>query len=305
MTTTYISERATAHAPSSTPPPTWNCSTRRTRSSRTGPGSSSRRMCPSPCLKGPVPALKEVERRVKATVRAGKIPVLLGGEHSGRVGAVAALRKRYGGFDRVAIRCPHGPSGHVSRDAEQPRVRRPADGRLGARLVQVGIRSMSEEEDRFLKKAEEVKTFYASEVRDNVADVTKGVVSSLSENVYISIDLDVFDPGIMPAVVTPEPGGLSWSGDRHPAGRDAIKPEHCRVRPDGARPDREEMAAPDYAGSARLCYRLMGWLVARRSERIRRTRACTYRRSCSSPRGSGATASNCPGSSSPAGRQDR
>src|SRR3990172_4879852 len=59
-----------------------------------------------------------------------------------------------------------------------------------------------------LQKTEEVKTFYASEVRDNVADVTKGIVSSMSGNVYITIDLDVFDPGIMPAVVTPHPPAL-------------------------------------------------------------------------------------------------
>jgi len=96
-------------------------------------------------------------------------------------------------------------------------VRRPADRRRGGASRPGRHPEHVEEEDRFLKKSEEVKTFYASEVRDNVADVTKGIVSSLSENVYISIDLDVFDPGIMPAVVTPEPGGSPGSRDRHPA----------------------------------------------------------------------------------------
>jgi hypothetical protein len=69
---------------------------------------------------------------------------------------------------------------------------------------------MSEEEDRFLKKSESVKTFYASELRESLGDVTKGIVSSLSGNVYVTIDLDAFDPGIMPSVGTPEPGGLGW-----------------------------------------------------------------------------------------------
>ena len=133
-------------------------------------------------------------------------------------------------------------------------------------LVQVGIRSMSEEEDRFLKKSEEVKTFYASEVRDNVADVTKGIVSSLSENVYISIDLDVFDPGIMPAVVTPEPGGLSWFEgidilrDVMRSNRNIVGFDVMELAPIAG------MAAPDYL-AARLCYRLMGWLVARKEEK--------------------------------------
>ena len=36
------------------------------------------------------------------------------------------------------------------------------------------------------------------------------IITSLSDNVYISIDLDVFDPSVMPAVGTPEPGGMHW-----------------------------------------------------------------------------------------------
>ncbi len=213
---------------------------------------------------GPIAALKEVERRVTAVSKAGKVPVLLGGEHSGTAAAVAALRKKHGDltvlqFDAHAdLRDQYlgTPYNHACVG------RRIVDA--GAKLVQVGIRSMSEEEDRYLKKAEEVKTFYASEVRDNVADVTKGIVSSLDGNVYITIDLDVFDPGIMPAVVTPEPGGLTWfevidilrdvmRADCNVVGFDVME-----LAPIAG------MGAPDYL-AARLCYRLMGWLVARQS----------------------------------------
>lgn len=215
---------------------------------------------------GPVAALKEVERRVTAISKAGKVPVLLGGEHSGTAAAVAALRKKHGEltvlqFDAHAdlrdeyLGTPHNHACVGRRIVD-----------TGAKLVQVGIRSMSEEEDRYLKKAEEVKTFYASEVRDNVADVTKGIVSSLEGNVYITIDLDVFDPGIMPAVVTPEPGGLTWfevidilrdvmRADCNVVGFDVME-----LAPIAG------MGAPDYL-AARLCYRLMGWLVARQSEK--------------------------------------
>lgn len=215
---------------------------------------------------GPVAALKEVERRVSAISKAGKVPVLLGGEHSGTAAAVAALRKKHGEltvlqFDAHAdlrdeyLGTPHNHACVGRRIVD-----------TGAKLVQVGIRSMSEEEDRYLKKAEEVKTFYASEVRDNVADVTKGIVSSLEGNVYITIDLDVFDPGIMPAVVTPEPGGLTWF-EGIDILRDVMRAD-CNV----VGFDVMELApiagmgAPDYL-AARLCYRLMGWLVARQSEK--------------------------------------
>jgi agmatinase len=214
---------------------------------------------------GPVAALKEVERRVKATAKAGKFPVLLGGEHSGTAAAVRALMKKHGEitvlqFDAHAdLRDEYLGTPHNHACV----ARRILDAR--ARLVQVGVRSISEEEDRYLKRDESVKTFYASEVKDSLAEVTKGIVSSLSGNVYITIDLDVFDPGIMPSVVTPEPGGLTWfeavdilrdvmRGSCNVVGFDIME-----LAPIAG------MGAPDYL-AARLCYRLMGWLVARQAE---------------------------------------
>ena len=213
----------------------------------------------------PAAALKEVERRVRAIAKAGKIPILLGGEHSGSAAAVAALKRKHGQitvlqFDaHTDLRDEYqgSPFHHACvgrRIVEQ-----------GVKLIQVGVRSMSEEEDRFLKKSEDVKTFYASEVRYNLAEVTKGVVSSLQGNVYITIDLDVLDPGMMPAVATPEPGGLNWFEvtdilrDVMRGGCDVVGFDVMALAPIGG------MAAPDYL-AARLCYRLMGWLVARQSE---------------------------------------
>ncbi len=211
-------------------------------------------------------ALKEVERKVRATVKAGKFPILLGGEHSGSAAAVAALKKRYGQltvlqFDAHAdLRDSYlgSPLNHACvgrRIVEQ-----------GVKLIQVGVRSMSEEEDRFLKRTEDVKTFYASEARYNLAEVTKGIVSSLQGNVYISIDLDVFDPAVMPSVATPEPGGLNWFEvtdilrDVMRGGCDVVGFDVMALAPIAG------TVAPDYL-AARLCYRLMGWLVARQSEK--------------------------------------
>jgi N1-aminopropylagmatine ureohydrolase len=215
---------------------------------------------------GPLAALKEVERRVRAASKAGKCPILLGGEHSGTVASVAALKKKFGQltvlqFDAHAdlraeyLGTPHNHACVGRRIVEQ-----------GVKLIQVGVRSMSEEEDRFLKKTDDVKTFYASEVRDSLSEVTKGIVSSLEGNVYITVDLDVFDPGIMPAVVTPEPGGLNWfevtdilrdvmRGNCNVVGFDVME-----LAPIAG------MVAPDYL-AARLCYRLMGWIVARQLEK--------------------------------------
>lgn len=215
---------------------------------------------------GPHAMLKELEKRVKAVVRAGKIPVILGGEHTGTCGAVTALKKKHEDltvlqFDAHAdLRDTYlgTPWNHacVGRRIVE----------AGAKLVQVGVRSISEEEDRFLRKAENVKTFYASEGRDNLSDVTRGIVSNLSGNVYISIDLDVFDPGIMPAVGTPEPGGLDWfeaidilrdvmSADCNIVGFDIMELSPI-----------PGIVAPDFL-AAKLCYRMMGWILAKREEK--------------------------------------
>jgi agmatinase len=215
---------------------------------------------------GSLTILKELEKRMNAVIRAGKFPILLGGEHSGTCGAVIPLKKKYEDltvlqFDAHAdLRDSYlgTPWNHACVG------RRIVDA--GAKLVQIGVRSISEEEDRFLRKAEKVKTFYASEVRDNLADVTRGVVSSLSGNVYISIDLDVFDPGVMPAVGTPEPGGLDWFEvidilrDVMRSGCNIVGFDVMELSP------LPGIVAPDFL-AARLCYRMMGWILAMREEK--------------------------------------
>ncbi|HEY5996370.1 MAG TPA: agmatinase [Candidatus Deferrimicrobiaceae bacterium] len=215
---------------------------------------------------GPEATLAEVEKRVAATIKAGKFPILLGGEHTGTIGAVTALRKKHDDltviyFDAHADLRDEYLGSKVNHACVARRI---VDA--GAKLIQVGIRSMSEEEDRYLRKTDEVKTFYAGECRDNLAEVTKGIVGNLKGNVYISIDLDVFDPGIMPAVGTPEPGGLTWYDaidilrDVMQSGCNVVGCDIMELAPIAG------MVAPEYM-AARLAYRLMGWILAEREEK--------------------------------------
>ncbi len=67
---------------------------------------------------------------------------------------------------------------------------------------------LSREEKQFLK-GKRLKPFYMSDLASGTASVAQ-IVNSLSEDVYITIDVDVLDPSIMPAVGTPEPDGMSW-----------------------------------------------------------------------------------------------
>ena len=77
-------------------------------------------------------------------------------------------------------------------------------------IVQVGIRSMSEEEHDFIKlKKLEKNIFYAKDIHDNDAWMDRAI-EKLRNEVFITFDLDALDPSIMPATGTPEPGGLQW-----------------------------------------------------------------------------------------------
>ena len=137
----------------------------------------------------------------------GKFLVTLGGEHSitsALVSAAAALRP---GLSVLQI------DAHADlRDAYQSQrhshacaMRRTLEH---APIVQVGVRNISEEEARALPGLRST-VFYDWNMRDE-PDWIGRAVDALSEDVYITIDLDGLDPGTMPAVGTPEPGGLSW-----------------------------------------------------------------------------------------------
>ena len=79
-------------------------------------------------------------------------------------------------------------------------------GEINKNIVSAGIRSMDSSELRNINKS---KTFYASDILGS-GDWIRRVTGKLTKNVYVTIDLDVFDPSIMPSTGTPEPGGLGW-----------------------------------------------------------------------------------------------
>lgn len=153
----------------------------------------------------PEDMIEAVWERVQPHVEKGKFVVVIGGEHSVTIGAVRAhveschnmtvlqldahcdLRDEYNGskynhacvMARVRELCP---------------------------IVHVGIRSMDASEKELAKRQ---GIFFAQDIY-NKKDWVEGVNAGLSDNIYITIDLDVFDPSIMPSTGTPEPGGLLW-----------------------------------------------------------------------------------------------
>ena len=163
----------------------------------------------SPDLSSPKALIQQVRRAVLSTSSSKQLLVLLGGEHSISIGAVQAMNEIHSDLSILYLDAHSDLRdeymgtqwGHAST------ARRLYDL---CPMVQVGVRSLSEEESKFIKKVQLPVHFWHNGP-PNTTELAKMVLSKLSQNVYISIDLDVFDPSLMPAVGTPEPGGMTWT----------------------------------------------------------------------------------------------
>lgn len=156
-------------------------------------------------LSTPEAMVKSVYGRVSHFLDMGKRVAMVGGEHSVSVGAIRAMSERFPDLTVLQIDAHadlrdeyHGsPYNHacVMRRAQEC-----------ARVVQVGIRSVCEEEQCNIVPE---NIFYAHNIVGRTGWEDE-VVERLTGNVYISFDLDGLDPSILPATGTPLPGGLQW-----------------------------------------------------------------------------------------------
>jgi agmatinase len=150
--------------------------------------------------------MKKTDAAVSHYLRDNKMVVTLGGDHSVSVGAIKAYAKQY-----EALSILHLDAHADSRESYEGSAYNHACVIARAReittnIVSVGIRSMDVSE---LPNVDKKKMFFAHDIYDSDRWI-KNAVRELTGPVYITIDLDVFDPGIMPSTGTPEPGGLGW-----------------------------------------------------------------------------------------------
>ena len=165
-----------------------------------------------PEMEFPFASMDEVVRRDSARHRgagqARQVPVILGGEHS----ITPAGRRRRGGEVSRAVGAANRRARRSARvvhgNAAQPRVRDAAHARVRADDAGRASAACRPRKRRPCRRCRP-QIFYDFNMRDD-ADWIERVVDSLSEHVYITIDVDGLDPAIMPATGTPEPGGLSW-----------------------------------------------------------------------------------------------
>jgi agmatinase len=151
--------------------------------------------------------MAEIRRVTSAILEHDKFPIVLGGEHSITSPVVAAVAAKHPGVSVLQIdaHADLRDSYMGTRFNHACAMRRVLEY---APCTQVGIRSLSTEE---AQAAPGLKTtiFYDINMRQD-RNWIDAVVKSLSDKVYITIDVDGMDPAIMPATGTPEPGGLSW-----------------------------------------------------------------------------------------------
>jgi agmatinase len=152
-------------------------------------------------------AIAEISRVTGELFDTEKFLVVLGGEHSITSPIVAAAAKRHQGLSVLQIdaHADLRDSYLAHKHSHACAMRRTLEF---APIVQVGIRNISAEEVDALPSLN-TRIFYDWNMRDDAEWMT-WVVEALSDHVYVTIDLDGLEPGMMPAVGTPEPGGLAW-----------------------------------------------------------------------------------------------
>jgi agmatinase len=153
----------------------------------------------------PEKLVEDVYYRILSLLADNKFPVLIGGNHTVSIGSIQACSEFYNDITVLQLDA-HGDLRQEYEGSALNHACVMARAREFAPIVQVGIRSMSADE---LPYAESDRIFYAHQLYyDN--KLYGKAIEKLSENVYITIDLDVFDPSLMPSTGTPEPGGPEY-----------------------------------------------------------------------------------------------
>ncbi len=202
------------------------------------------------------PMVDAIYKEVKRHLKDGKFSVLLGGEHMVSLGTIKAHAEQFEDFSILHLDAHSDMRDSFEGDKYSHACIMARAKEVTDNIVSVGIRSMDSSE---LKNITKKNTFYASDIRKSDNWIQKAV-KKLSGNVYITLDLDVFDPSIMPSTGTPEPGGLGWyevldlleavSKKHNIVGFDVV--ELCPSK---------NMPAPDFL-AAKLIYKLLSFKFA-------------------------------------------
>lgn len=153
----------------------------------------------------PEAMVNEVHNITKDFIKRNKFVTLFGGEHSISIGSIRAFNECFDNLTVLQIDA-HADLRESYEGTKYNHACAVYEASQTTNLIQVGIRSMDAIEKTVM---DEEKTFFA---HDMIADEywSDKVIEAMTDNVFITFDLDAFDPSIMPSTGTPEPGGLLW-----------------------------------------------------------------------------------------------
>jgi agmatinase len=149
--------------------------------------------------------IEAVSDTVQYHLEKARFPVVVGGEHTVSIGAIKTHAEQHNNLTVLQLDA-HADLRDEYNGSRYNHACVMARARELCSIVQVGIRSMDSSEKGSVKQGD---IFFAKDIYNKTEWVEK-VISKLSQKVYVTIDLDVFDPSIMPSTGTPEPGGLLW-----------------------------------------------------------------------------------------------
>lgn len=153
----------------------------------------------------PEAMVNEVHAITKDFIKRNKFVTLFGGEHSMSIGSIRAFNECFDDLTVLQIDA-HADLRESYEGTKYNHACAVYEANQTTNLVQVGIRSMDAIEKTLM---DEEKTFFAHDMVNDEYWMDK-VIETMTDNVFITLDLDAFDPSIMPSTGTPEPGGLFW-----------------------------------------------------------------------------------------------
>ena len=161
-------------------------------------------------INSPEAMIRRVEKITRIAIDMGKLPILIGGEHTIALGSIEAAKDVW---DDLTV---------LYLDAHADMRSTFMGGRFGhatvarrvyenSKMIHVGLRSASDIEYKFIEK-ENILNYPSPPIGCYTSTDIENICDNLTQHVYISLDFDVLDPSVIPATGTPEPGGLSWAG---------------------------------------------------------------------------------------------
>jgi agmatinase len=161
-----------------------------------------------------------VKKRVSSLLAAGKLPVVLGGDHSVPFGAIVACAEHLGdaplGVLHLDAHCDLRDAYEGFQWSHASIMKNVLDASPTVKLTQIGIRDFSDGELNIVKtQRDRVTTYFDAQLRrarlnGGFLELATAIVATLPHNVYLSFDIDGLDPALCPSTGTPVPGGLSF-----------------------------------------------------------------------------------------------